>query len=81
VRIFHAEVISNGLLGVPALVALPGTAGVSVSRVRLYNTAPARTFSGFGPRPLGEGWFIGLDGSITAIPATSGTQAGLVLPL
>jgi hypothetical protein len=67
--------LSNGLIGCPALVALPGTAGASFNRVRLYNTAPSRTFSGFGPRPVGEGWSIGADGSIVAEPG------GLVLPL
>jgi hypothetical protein len=67
--------LSNTLQGVPALVALPGTAGASFIRVQLYNPAPARTFSGFGPRPIGVGWSIGSSGSIVADPG------GLVLPL
>jgi hypothetical protein len=67
--------LSNNLQGVPSLVALPGTAGTSFSRVRLYNTAPSRTFSGFGPRPIGAGWSVGVDGAIVAEPG------GLVLPL
>jgi hypothetical protein len=73
--------LSNDLQGCPALVALPGTAGGTFSRVRLYNEAPSRTFSGFGPRPIGVGWSIGAGGSIVADPASPGTPAGLVLPL
>jgi hypothetical protein len=67
--------LPNNLQGGPTLVALPGTAGASSSRVRLYNTAPSRTLSGFGPRPIGEGWSIGLGWAIVAEPS------GLVLPL
>jgi hypothetical protein len=73
--------LSNGLIGVPALVALPGTAGATFSRVRLYNDAPSRSLSGFGPRMIGEDWSIGTGGAITANPASPGYPAGMVLPV
>jgi hypothetical protein len=60
--------LSNGLIGCPALVALPGTAGASFVRVQLHNPAPSRTFSGFGQRPIGVGWSIGSGGAIVADP-------------
>jgi hypothetical protein len=70
-----ASGLSNGLIGVPALVALPGTAGATFSRVRLYNPAPCRAFSGFGPRPIGVDWSVATVGSILA------DTGGMVLPL
>jgi hypothetical protein len=67
--------LSNGKIGVPALVALPGTAGATFNRVRLYSPAPSRTFTGFGPRPVGVGWSIATEGSIVA------GSGGMVRPL
>jgi hypothetical protein len=67
--------ISAGLVGVPALVALPGTAGATFNRVMLYSPAPSRTYTGFGPPPVGVGWSIATEGSIVA------GSGGMVRPL
>jgi hypothetical protein len=70
--------LPNNLQGCPALVALPGTAGATFSRVRLYMLSG---FGRYGPRPIAQGWYVANDGTITPYPATAGTPAGLVLPL